>query len=407
MTPNRGLFGLALLFAFAVSSLSWPNHATARSDAQGFAATLSASDRQAFEKYFTARTFYNAEKDAYWAKVYSTRKKRRKKIREGGLIRRYDYVREFPPEYNGPKLSKSLSRRWAAYKKKQAGPGKPKKRRQLPGVKDFLANAKKHYRFVPERISEAEFKRRYAREALRLGLSKDQVVRVYALETGGNGTADMQAGIHPLTKRGRPISSALGYAQLLHANSTSELAKHGDDFLARLRGMLREADNEARVARLKRKIASLKRMVRKVKSFPFVWSKHMKFGRTGPGLGIHAINLDGDIGPWLQVIKLKGIKDFAAKKGRTSLSSTELELMNLAGPGTGIEMMSSVGLRMPSSNFFSRIGYERNSVVRGRNSSELLDELKKRMDYNSRNKGAQEFERIFDELIAQRRAASR
>jgi hypothetical protein len=52
-------------------------------------------------------------------------------------------------------------------------------------------------------------------------------VRIYALETGGQGTYDMQSGFNPITKTGRPISSALGYAQLLHANSTSELVKHG------------------------------------------------------------------------------------------------------------------------------------------------------------------------------------
>ena len=53
-------------------------------------------------------------------------------------------------------------------------------------------------------------------------------MRIYALETGGQGTYDMQAGFNPLTKQGRAISSALGYAQLLHANSVGELVKHGE-----------------------------------------------------------------------------------------------------------------------------------------------------------------------------------
>ena len=109
----------------------------------------------------------------------------------------------------------------------------------MPGVADYLASAKRHYNFTPERISESEYKRRYALEALSYGLSKDQVVRVFALETGGNGTADMQAGIHPITKKGRPISSALGYAQLLAANSVNVMAKHGPKFVARLERMIR------------------------------------------------------------------------------------------------------------------------------------------------------------------------
>ena len=98
-------------------------------------------------------------------------------------------------------------------------------------VADYLDAAKRVYNFTPERLSEKEFKRRYAEEAIALGLAKDQVVRVYALETGGIGTYDMQAGIHPIKKTGRAISSALGYAQLLDANSVNELAQHGQMFL--------------------------------------------------------------------------------------------------------------------------------------------------------------------------------
>ncbi|MEL7047540.1 MAG: hypothetical protein AAFO75_01025 [Pseudomonadota bacterium] len=393
------LAGLQLL------SLSSPS-AHAQTSNQAFAETLSAKDQKAFNAYLTAKTFHEADKDAFWAKVTATRKKRRAKIRKGGLVTPRDYVNEFPPEYTGPKLSSSIDKKWRRWKARAQAKKPKKKRRELPNVADFLRNAKKHYGFVPERIPEREFKRRYAKEALRLGLTKDQVVRVYALETGGNGTADMQAGIHPISKKGRPISSALGYAQLLTANSTSELAKHGKEFLSRLRRMRDAVTNQQRRATLDEKIKKLGRMVRKAKSIPFNWGRHRKFARTGPGQGIHALNLDGDIGPWLQVIKLKGIKNLAVRKGRPDIDSTELELMNLAGPSTGLEMMGSVGLQMSTVNFFARRGYERNSVVRGRNSKELLAELKKRMDYNSRNKGAKLFTTVFDELIAERQASA-
>ena len=123
----------------------------------------------------------------------------------------------------------------------------------MADVSDFLANAKRFYGFVPERISEREFKRRYAREALRLGLTPDQVVRVYALETSGLGTADMQAGIHPIRKTGRPISSALGYAQLLAANTINQLVKHGKKFINRLERMASQSNSEARRNKLKSK----------------------------------------------------------------------------------------------------------------------------------------------------------
>ena len=144
-------------------------------------------------------------------------------------------MQSFPPKYQGPKLSKSLAAKWKRWNAKPAA--EKKKRTALPNINDYLAYARQHYNFAPEVIPEREFKRRYAREALRLGLTKDQVVRVYAFETGGRGTADMVAGIHPIRRTGRPISSALGYAQLLAANTTDELVKHGGKFLGRLRRM--------------------------------------------------------------------------------------------------------------------------------------------------------------------------
>ncbi|MEO0793482.1 MAG: hypothetical protein AAFY27_13175, partial [Pseudomonadota bacterium] len=100
----------------------------------------------------------------------------------------------------------------------------------------------------------------------------------------------------------------------------------------------------------------------------------------------------------------RDVKRFAERKGRSTLSSEQLELMNLAGPGTGIEMMSSIGSRMPTSNFFSRRGYYRNSIVRGRIASELLQALGDRMNANERNSGAREFAAIFDRLLQRRQA---
>lgn len=375
-------------------------------DARAFAATLSGDERKQFEEYYAARVFFEADLDAYWDNVTSTRSKRRKRIRSGLPARQIDYVQTFPPEYKGPSLSKSLTARWQKFQARDEEPGAPAKpRTELPGLNDYLAAASKYYAFEPERIAEREFKRRYAREALRLGLTKEQVVRVYGLETGGNGTADMQAGIHPISKKGRPISSALGYAQLLAANSVNEVVKHGNEFIDRLRGLARAPGvSSERRARLNEKIKALGAMTRNAKSIPNQWASHQRFAKTGKGMGIHAINLDGDIGPWIQVYKLKGIKQFAERKGRTNLDSTELELMNLAGPGTGIEMMTSVGLGMPTVNFFSRRGYERNSIVRGRTSQGLLEALGDRMNVNVKNAGAKEFFEVFDELLAERSA---
>ncbi|MEQ8825637.1 MAG: hypothetical protein RIC14_14820 [Filomicrobium sp.] len=390
-TTTVGLSVVLCVLAISVSS------AEARRDASGFMATLSSKNKQIFQDYLKARTFHEAEADAFWAKVEKKRKNRRAKKRKGKVLTERDYVAGYPPKYDGPYLPKSLAKAWRTYLNAGKKSGK-KKRSEIPGLKAYLSAAKKHYDFVPERISEREFKKRYAREALRLGMNADQVVRVYALETSGLGTADMQAGIHPIRRTGRPISSALGYAQLLAANSVNELQKHGRTFLKRLEGLAKSPSiSDARRSRLKSKISSLKRMIARVNRVPKRWSAHQKFAKTGPGMGIHPINIDGDIGPWLQVIKLKGIHDIATRAGRPNIGPTELELMNLAGPGTGLEMMTSVGLSMPTVNFFSRRGYERNTIVRDGTSKDLLRKLTKRMDVNVKNSGAKVFYEVFRE----------
>ena len=228
-----------------------------------------------------------------------------------------DYVWSYPPTYQGPRLSADLDRQWTRFLAAQERPEEPaQEKKELPGLADFLAAARKHYGFEPTRIPEREFKRRYAEEAIALGLTKEQVVRVYALETGGDGTADMQAGIHPITKKGKPISSALGYAQLLHANTIGELVKHGDQFVKRLQRLKAGAGDPARADELHRKIAALQAMIRSARSVPDDWYRHVAFAQNSKGYGMHAINLDGDIGPWLQSLEAARPQGLRRPQGR-------------------------------------------------------------------------------------------
>ena len=375
--------------------------ADARNKAKLFAATLNPTERAAFESWYVAQLSFSATLNGYWRKVESKRALRRKKKRAQQQLLDRDYVSTFPPKYNGPKLDKGLLKRWRTFRDKDKPPRPPGV--ELPGVADYLASAKRHYNFSPERIGESEYKRRYALEALSYGLTKDQVVRVFALETGGNGTADMQAGIHPTTKKGRPISSALGYAQLLAANSINVMAKHGPKFVARLKRMVRRERNPDRRRRLEAKLTSLQAMLRTAKSIPYNWSRQRQLARTSRGMGVHPLNIDGDIGPWMQVIKLADIKKLAERKGFRQLSGSQLELMNLAGPGTGLEMMRKAGRDKPTTNFFSRRAYNRNSIVRGRTSAELVVALDERMNQNLKKNGSREFLAVFDEIAAQRR----
>lgn len=359
---------------------------------------LDERQRREFMTWRAAQDSHNAQVDAYWSNVEKVRSSRRAKLRAGQQASPNDYVMSFPPDYSGPSLSQPLAKMWADL-------GPKAEARPIPTVDDVLSNAKEHYGFVPERIEEREFKRRYALEALAHGLTKDQVVRVYALETGGQGTHDMQSGINPITKQGRPISTALGYAQLLHANSVNELVKHGETFIARLETTAKSPGlPAARVTALRQKARIIRRMLTNARSVPNEWSAHMRFAATPRGLGIHALNLDGDIGPLLQVIKLRGVREVAERGGRTSLTPNELELMNLAGPATGLEMMTPLGAKAPTSNFFSRGGYQRNPIVHKRSGAELLKQLDVRMDFHVVKPGAVEFAAVFDEVMATRAA---
>jgi hypothetical protein len=308
-------------------------------------------------------------------------------------------VTGFPPRYSGPELPASLAKRWEAFQARDREEKKKPPPRPLPGLAEFLAAAEAEYDFRPERIPEREFKLRYAREAVAVGLTGDQVVRVYALETSGLGTADMVAGIHPIRKTGKPISSAIGYAQLLTANTSDEIAKHGGKFIARLKAMAadRGYPPERRRA-LAEKHDKLDAMVKAARSIPHKWDRHVAFARTQRGMGLHALNLDGDIGPWLQVIKLHGLKEMAEKAGIAALTGAEIELMNLAGPGTGLEMMRPAARNAATTNFFARDAYFRNTIVRDKSSAELLVALDERMDKNITNPGAIEFAEVFREV---------
>ncbi len=372
-----------------------------------FLGTLSNGEATAFQHWKEARQTHEQELDTYWDKVFAKRELRKKKRVTKVPFETSDFVMTFPPAYNGPKLTADLARKYEKFVSDQEK-SEPTPPKEMATVADYLASAKQVYSFTPERLSEKQFKQRYAEEAAAFGLVKEQVVRVYALETGGIGTYDMQAGIHPIKKTGHAISSALGYAQLLDANSVNELSKHGEFFVQRLRDKARNPNvSAARLAALKTKIAVVQKMYAKVKRVPFDWEQHQAFAKTPEGQGIHTLNLDGDIGPMLQAIKLQGLKETAEKAGRAQLSGAAMELMNLSGPVTGLEMMQPAGEKAPVTNFFARRAYYVNKMVIGLTGEQLLAELGRRMDADVKSPGSREFADAFDTAAAAARTAGR
>jgi hypothetical protein len=382
-------------FWLVIAAPSLPTQAQAQSRHSALLeAQLTPAQLQAYRTHLAARADFDRQLEMYWALTDERRDHRRRKRAAQQVFVAADYVAEPPPKYAGPAMPADVAK--IIDSQRQLEPDKP-----MPGVADFLANARAHFGFVPTPTSERDFKRRYASDALHYGLNKTQVVRVYALETGGDGTYDMQSGFHPVTRQGRPISSALGYAQLLGANSINELVKHGEGFAQRLLAMAAAPGaTSQQAAAWQAKADVVRRMLAVARSVPNEWKDYQRLAQTPQGLGIHTLNLDAEIGPWLQVLKLKGIVDTAAKEaGRTTLTGGELELMNLAGPRTGLEMMEPVGRTMPTSNFFAQSAYYRNSIAREKSGAELLKALDDKMDTCVKKPGSLEFLAAFDEVL--------
>ena len=353
-------------------------------------AAMSAADYQAkLAQYLQARQAYDAEADAYWNAVIEKRHVRNAKRRDHLPIQLADYVLSQPPLYAGPPRPIN-----------PAAPGpEPSERPPIPLVADFLKAAAEQYGFVPQRPpSELDFKRAYAKAAAAAGLTRDQIVGVYAFETGGNGTYDMQAGVS--ATRPHAISPAIGYNQLLSTNSVSILAESGTRLLAALRQKAKVTTGDAKLT-MERKIEALKRMIAFSRSVPDSWNEHDRLAKTtAGGLGIHAAILDIDIGPQLQVQKLLNSVRFARAKGYTApLRAAELELMNLTGDGNGIDMVTmpqTLRQQVPTANFFQQSGYERNPVARRTGVvAGLLADIEGKMTRASQSPGAKDLAAAF------------
>ena len=343
-------------------------------------------------QYTKAHAAYEEQAAAYWDQISEKRRGRIAKRRNRQPVGLDDYVLTQPPVYAGPP------------RPVDPNPSAPKptpQRPEIPVVADFLKAAATQFGFAPRRPeNERAFKHAYAQAASAAGLTRDQIVRIYSFETGGNGTYDAQAGLVPPRPNARAISPAVGYNQLLSTNSVSLLAEHGEDFVKALRRKAAALSGDTRAA-MDQKIEAVRRMIAYSRTVPRVWSEHDRLAKTTQGgIGIHAIVLDLDLGPLLQVRKLVDSVKFARAKGYTApLTATELELMNFTGDGNGIDMvMMPAGLRqqVPTANFFQRQGYERNPIARRTGVvAALVASIDTKMDQWSKSKGAKELAAAF------------
>jgi hypothetical protein len=352
----------------------------------GLSADLAAALAQyhhALAEYLEARQLYAAVAEAYWREITEKRHLRMSKRANHQAILLDDYVLTQPPIYSGPARPRNPL-------KPEENPSAPP---YVPVVADFLADAQREFKFVPRLPrSESEFKRAYARAALAGGLTRDQIVRIYGFEAGGNGDYDVQAGLE-YSKKARAITTALGYNQLLATNTVEIVAEKGNQFVRRLSSRAEIPDGDGRL--LDGKIAVLRKMVSYSTSVPDAWSEHEMLANTPKGLAIHAMNLDLDLGPLLQTQKLLDSVVFARRKGyERTLTAAELEMMNLTGDGNGFDMVTLPAEwrgKVPTANFFQRGGYQENPVAQRNNVvSRLIAATDARMDQESRKPGARE-----------------
>ena len=347
--------------------------------------------RRLLKQYLEARGAFEQEAGAYWSAISDKRRGRNAKRRDHQTIALDDYVLTQPPVYTGPKRPVN-----PAPEPEPERP--PREHKAIPVVADLLKAAAEQFRFAPQRpSSEIEFKRAYAQIASAAGLTREQAVRVYSFETGGTGNYDVQSGIEHGGKRA--ISTAIGYNQLLTTNTVELLAEQGPEFVRALTQKAAQLSGAARQA-MDRKIAVLKQMVAMARAVPDEWAQHEKIADTPQGWAMHAMVLDIDVGPLLQTHKLVTSVIFARAKGyNRPLSAAELEMMNLTGDGTGLDMVTmpqAMREQVPTSNFFQRGGYERNPVaIRHNTVARLLAITDSRMDSNGQLPGAKELAAAF------------
>ena len=349
--------------------------------------------RRKLAEYKAAREAYDAEASAYWSSIVEKRRGRNARRREHQPVTLDDYVLTQPPVYAGP-------RRPANPLGEPEVEATPRPRKIIPVVADLLKAASDRYHWAPQRpATEADFKRADARFAIGAGLTREQAVRVYAFETGGNGSHDMQAGLSSWRPGAHAISTAIGYNQLLTTNSVELIAEQGPLLLKVLAQRAASLSGPSRQA-MEAKIAVLRQMVTLARSVPDEWAEHEKIGDTPQGWALHAMVLDIDVGPMLQTHKLLTSVRFARIKGYDRpLTAAELEMMNLTGDSTGLDMVTmpqDMREQVPTANFFQRSGYERNPVASRNNTvAKLLAVTNTRMDSNSNQPGARELAAAF------------
>lgn len=362
-----------------------------------------ASFQEQLAAYRAAYSEFEALEKRYWAAISAKKDIRTAKRRAGQAFVREDFVLSQPPKYTGPKRPRDPN----------AGPivKKPRPKSTLPRANDLRAAMKDLYGHKLPRVAEKDFKLSFAREAKRYGLSAEQVIGVYALETGGLGPFDRVSGEIPQMNSkckvvkyvGQPLSTAIGYFQLLNANTSSTVAGNArgpesERFANRLREKAKQ-ERGGRKRELKKKAKLVDRIVKdmdvaisRMNVTKNNWAEFRELGRTKLGRAVHALNLDPDIGPMIQMSKLTFVRNKAVEKGLGNVPSDRLELMNLVGWPRGLKMLEPVAFNVPTANFVTATEIRANrSVLGDKTVAESVEKINRVISKRKQECGSKEF----------------
>ena len=366
-----------------------------------------ATYQEKLSAYRSAYSAFQVKSDRYWAEISRKKKIRSDRRKAGKTIKRKHFVLSHPPKYTGPKRPKNPNAVASTGKKK-------KKRSTLPRANDLRAAMRDIYGVKLLKYKEKDYKLAFAREAKRHGVSAEQVIGVYALETGGLGPYDRVSGEIPRMNRkcrvtkyvGRPASTALGYFQLLSANTSATV--HGnmrgpkaERISTRLRAMAKQnRGKRKRALKAKAKLveiinADMKKYIARYSGKKNNWAEFRALGRTKLGRAIHALNLDLDIGPMIQMTKLNTVRNHAIKIGLGNVESHRLELMNLVGYGRGGRMQIGEAYYVPTANFMKENELRANPVMNHKTVEEAVATLRRIIGKRKQECGSEEFYKMW------------
>jgi len=286
-------------------------------------------------------------------------------------------VTDYPPIYKGPEKPP-----WDTTPSHGPStlPNLTEMRDASKDLKRFASGNGGEQDFSISSIDEPAFKQRYASEVMRAGkqygFSKNDVQNVvqsiYAFEDGGWGTHETLSNmplsmvkpdkpgdttIHDKRVNFRPGSTAVGYNQLLMYNTVKDVHQHGGEIASQLTTLAKNDPSRAKELNEKAKLltdlsASLGKELKAMslsdpakyvdpngqftealysdfakskdateysKSLPATDPTKDNLTRRSLSIGIHGLNLDGDIGPIIQAQELDDLFKYAQQNNFAGL----------------------------------------------------------------------------------------